>query len=227
MRTSFSGMRVVAASVAASAVVACATEQEPETVAERSSAIIQAPSTIEAPWSVRIRGDTDCTAEAVSRHWLLTAAHCLFGKPAFAGNRSVTAVNPATGSASVIYNGGATYILHPDYVHDSADRVHDLALVQLDGNGMELTSYARLYRDAREPWASNYVGDRRFEVAGFGMGGDPGGVTNCESGLLGTKRLGTAFELNRRFLPSGGPPAKVTGKYLGAQQLCDGDSGSP
>lgn len=224
----FARVRWVAAVVAAGWTVACgaADEFEPE-LAQTTEPIIQATSTLEAPWSVRLRGDTDCTAEAVSRHWLLTAAHCLFNKPAFASNRSVTAVNPTTGLASVIFTGGARYILHPDYVHESSDRVHDLALVQLDGNGVELPSYSRLYRDARQPWTSGYSGSRKFEVAGFGMGGDPGGVTNCESGAIGTKRLGTAFELNGRFLPSGGPPSKVTGRYLGAQQLCDGDSGSP
>ena len=228
MRTTFREMHGVAAIIAAGVTAACgAADDSDPAVARQSEPIIQASSTVEAPWSVQIRGDTNCTAEAVSRHWLLTAAHCLFGKPAFATNRTVTAVNPSTGTASVIFSGGARYILHPDYVHDSSDRVHDLALVQLDGNGVELPSYARLYRDAREPWTSGYTGSRSFEVAGFGMGGDPGGVTNCESGLIGIKRLGTAFELNGRFLPSGGPPAKVTGKYLGAQQLCDGDSGSP
>jgi hypothetical protein len=196
-------------------------------VAETTEAVTRAPATREAPWSVRILGDTNCTAEALTPNWLLTAAHCLFGKPAFAFGRTVTAVNPNNGSSSTVFDGGATYILHPSYVHESSDRVHDFALVLLDGNGMNLPSFTRLYNDSREPWAASFTGSRAFEVAGFGKGTDPTGASDCDSGALGTKRLGTEFGLTGKFLSSGGVPMKVTGKFLDDQQLCDGDSGSP
>src|SRR5687767_1561303 len=139
---------------------ACAMAHEPEAdIAAQEAAITQAPATTEAPWAVRIAGDTDCTAEVLTPHWLLTAAHCLHGRPEVAGGRTVRAVNPANGTTSFIYNGSARYILYPDYVHDDPVRVHDIALVQLlDGNGIMMPSYARIYRDGREPWAASFSG---------------------------------------------------------------------
>ena len=102
-------------------------DPEPE-VAEQSAAVTVAPSTLEAPWSVQLVDGTACTAEALTRHFLLTAAHCLFGKPEFAGGRTVFAVDPTTGNKNMIYDGNATYILDPEYVHESSDRVRSGAL---------------------------------------------------------------------------------------------------
>jgi Trypsin len=208
---------------------ACAMAHESDAdIAAQEAAVTQAPATTEAPWAVRIGGDTDCTAEVLTPHWLLTAAHCLHGKPEVSSGRTVRAVNPASGITSFIYSGSARYILYPDYVHDDPIRVHDIALVQLlDGNGIIMPSYARIYRDGREPWAASFSGSRRFEVAGFGLGTDPGGSSTCEDGMIGVKRLGTEFELTGQSHMADFAPAKVAARFTGVQQLCDGDSGSP
>lgn len=227
------GLWAVGPWIACGVLCSCAMELEPDPLPEsdvdvQEAALTQAPATSEAPWSVRITGDTDCTAEALTPHWLLTAAHCLHGKDEVAAGRLVRAVNPATGTTSVVYDGRARYILYPDYVHDDPVRVHDIALVQLlDGNGLSLPSYARIFHDAREPWVAGFTGSRRFEVAGFGLGTDPGGSSECDDGAIGTKRLGTELELTGTSTFADGAPAKVAGKYVGVQQLCDGDSGSP
>jgi hypothetical protein len=222
-------VRATSPLIACGVLSACAMAHEPEAdIAAQEAAITQAPATSEAPWAVRIGGDTDCTAEVLTPHWLLTAAHCLHGDPEVASGRTVRAVNPATGTSSVLYSGSARYILYPDYVHEDPIRVHDIALVQLlDGNGLVMPSYARLYRDGREPWAASFSGSRRFEVTGFGLGTNPGGSSHCEDGTLGTKRLGTEFELTGQSHIADYAPAKVAARFIGAQQLCDGDSGSP
>ncbi len=210
------------------AVEALETSEEGADVGEISEAVIRANATLEAPWAVQLGGDTVCTAEALTRHWLITAAHCVFGKPELRTGRTVQAVNPTTGAMTTVFNGNARYIIHPSYSHTSADRVHDLALVLLDGDGMNLPSFARIYNDAREPWVKNFTGNRNFEVAGFGLGSNPGGVSECDDGAGGIKRLGTSFRLNGlNQEPWFQGPMKVTGLYTGDQQLCDGDSGAP
>ena len=202
------------------------TEEDGE-VGETSEAVLRANATREAPWSVHLEGDTNCTAEALTKHWLITAAHCLFGKTEV-GPRTVTAVNPTSGAESIVFSGSGRFIIHPNYNHTSSTRVHDFALVELDGDGMNLPSFVRLYNDAREPWVKGFTGNRDFEVAGFGFGSNPGGASECDAGALGTKRLGTAFRLNGlNQEPIFQGPMKVTGLYTGEQQLCDGDSGSP
>ena len=203
---------------------ACAMAHEGAEVEAVGAAVTHAPATVDTPWAVQIVG---CTAEVLTRHWLLTAAHCLHGKPELAAGRTVFAVNPATGDNVAIFSGITRFILYPDYVHEDPIRVHDIALVQLDGNGIEMPSYARIYRDGREPWAASFSGSRQFEVAGFGLGTDIGGSSNCEQGMAGTKRLGTQFALTGQSHLADGAPAKVAGRFTGAQQLCDGDSGSP
>ncbi len=197
-------------------------------VAEQSAAVTVAPSTLEAPWSVQLVDDDACTAEALTRHYLLTAAHCLFGKPEFAGGREVFWVDPSTGNKNRIYSGDATYILDPEYDHESSDRVHDFALVQLEGDGINLPSYARLYDDPRQPWASSFSGNRQFEVAGFGRGSDPGAASSaCPTDGGGIKRLGKDFALTGQNIDVSGSPAKVSGRFTAKQELCDGDSGAP
>ena len=224
-----SATTVLSCATLSACVVAHAPDADAEAeVAEQSAAVTVAPSTLEAPWSVQLVDGTACTAEALTRHFLLTAAHCLFDKPEFGGGREVFWVDPSTGNKSRIYNGNATYILDPEYVHESSDRVHDFALVQLEGDGVELPSYARLYDDARQPWASSFSGSRQFEVAGFGRGSDPGAASSaCPETGGGIKRLGKDFALTGQNIDVSGFPAKVSGRFTAKQELCDGDSGAP
>lgn len=197
-------------------------------VAEQAAAVTVAPTTAEAPWAVQIVDGTACTAEALTRHVLLTAAHCLFGKPEFGGNRQVFFTDPQTRNHSIVYSGNATYVLDPDYIHESSDRVHDFAMVLLEGDGVSLPSYARIYDDARQPWAPNFSGSRQFEVAGFGLGSNPDATSGAcpeQSSLI--KRLGKDFALTGQNIDVGGFPVKVSGRFTAKQELCDGDSGAP
>nr|MDQ2646790.1 trypsin-like serine protease [Myxococcota bacterium] len=78
-------------------------EEEGADVGETDQAVIRASATLEAPWAVQLVDDTACTAEALTRHWLITAAHCVFGKPAFKSGRTVQAVNPSSGAMTTVF----------------------------------------------------------------------------------------------------------------------------
>ena len=75
---------------------------------------------------------------------------------------------------------------------------------------------------------ASYSSNRDFQVAGYGVGGGVGDLTNCDDATLataGTKRLGT-FTLDPAIpYYSSSLTAKAQTPY--GQDICGGDSGAP
>ena len=148
-------------------------------------------------------GGRGCTASILSRHWLLTAAHCVDG---IADGNDVHVRDGLT-----LYDGPAHYVGHPDW--GTWDTEDDVGLIRLDGAGLaQVTTQAGIYDG---PLAS---GDE-VTVIGFGLGTDPGGSEECGNGTSGTKR-----EQDYNLTDVGWESVDFD---YGDAEVCPGDSGGP
>ena len=167
-------------------------------VAAVGSEITRAPLSTEPTWAVMIDGYGGwCSASVLSERWILTASHCLVSFAESAPKLTVSYAD-TVGTVKEIYRGGARLFTNPDY---SSWPLHDVALVYLEGYGLDLTitQQAKLCADARAPWMPG-VESAEFFMAGYGLGNNPGiGSTDCDA-LAGTgkvKRLGAGFTLDQ------------------------------
>ena len=92
---------------------------------------------------------------------LLTAATVCSTSPSSPAAARCSGSIQHGGNRPRIYRGQRAYVLGPEYIHESSDHVHDSPFVQARGDGVELPSYTRAVRDARQPWASSFSGSRR------------------------------------------------------------------
>jgi len=182
-----------------------------------------------------------CTGLALSRHWVLTAAHCVkqFGTGTYQSSLKIHATNADNGNADLydenvqIYGTGggyasARYYRHPDWNGTSTDKGDDVALIRLYGSGLSDGSYvhrASIYWDRREPWQPSSTEWRFFFVAGYGYGSPSGSSTNCPTNGLYVKRFGM-FDLDPSI---GYYDGNVVGKARTdhGSDICAGDSGAP
>jgi hypothetical protein len=208
---------------------------------EHATAITNANRTALAPWSVGLvitkigpGGKSQlCTGTALTRHWIVTSAHCLSGKSVRTHTIKVFPES-ARAEASWVYSGKASYYNHP--AHGSSrfggDKADDLGLVRLYGDGMvpDITAKVENGPNVADPsrWKD---GAWIFFVAGFGSGTDVGKGQDCDdrNATDGSKRIGR-FRLSGNTDDNGilglGNPIAVEGETLD-NELCPGDSGSP
>jgi alpha-tubulin suppressor-like RCC1 family protein len=187
--------------------------EESEPVATVSDAITNAPSTTGWPSAVSVFIHSNglyCGASILSRHWILTAAHCL------EQSQNGTQVDVNSGTAT-LFSGLANYYSHPDYdgtsIWGTADTDDDVGLVKLSGAGVQpMPAQAGIYSD---PYLA--VGDH-VTIVGFGKGSDPGQSSDCDRGTLGTKRFKEYSLKTVEF--------KLLEIDYGSSEICPGDSGS-
>lgn len=185
---------------------------------EQVSALTRSPTTTAVPWSVFIQfpDQSVCTASVLTQRWLLTAAHCLTGRP------SATTVQvsfaQAAGSSTLVYAGSATLRPHPD---------EDIGLLFLSngtglGGNVALTGRANVFVDPAEPWCTPGL-SRGFLIAGWGWGTPQGGSDSCDGGTIGVKRLGAGFVVDTGQCGD----ISLSAEEQHGVHTCGGDSGSP
>ncbi len=215
MRSPFAlGARRAAVSLALVALHACASPPAGEPAGEPApddEKIMQGQRTAtDAPWAVAIgRG---CTAVILSRHYALTSAHCMLG-----AEQGATDWVQAS-ETEYLYFGPMTYAIHPNYNElipggwpGAAD--YDIALLHFEGGLTRVPAIAELH-DGVPP----VDGEPTFIVS-YGTGSDPGGSSDCDDGVYGTRRIAyyAIDAVNSRSLEID----------YGSKTICGGDSGSP
>ncbi len=125
---------------------------------------------------LRIGGTTFCTGVTIARRFIVTAAHCLdqfvSGSSKW-GNTTVRVRYADSSSERQVYNGNASFRIHPSW--NGSGSVRDIALIRLGGNP---SSYyrGRFHRSAAAPvdthrvvgWQTSWgARDKNFGLLGF------------------------------------------------------------
>ncbi len=197
-------------------------ETADESFGDDEHAITNASESGAAPQVVQlVRGSSTCSATMLTRHWLLTAAHCA----GLDGDRVRVRFTAKGGDeAEEIYDDEAMFFVHPDYAgKGSNDRADDVALVFL-AYGTTKEWRGRLYADPDAPWSIDWPQHRSFTVIGWGRGSDDGSEPACPGpGSAGVKRRSEGWQL----VPSESPAPLYVAAQNPNHQLCPGDSGTP
>jgi hypothetical protein len=198
----------------------------------RADAIVRANATRGMPWSVMvdIEGVIRCSGFALSRHWIVTAAHCVRDVPSPTQRVRVSYTDGA-GQRQIAHPWARAigYHGHPSD-HPTEGAKHDIGLVHLGGDGVypEVPA-APIYAEDEGLDSLDWRGDRRFvHHTGYGRGSPTSVPADCGDPVAttGTKRLGVS-RLNGQPSPvlEGTPLAVFSQPEIG--ELCPGDSGSP
>jgi hypothetical protein len=99
-----------------------------------------------------------------------------------------------------------------------------VGLVYLKGWGLnvEQTGKIKMFDDSRKPWVSGSSESNAMALAGWGIGSNPGGPTDCDATMDVTqqrKRLGTGLAVDRTS------NTHYATAPLGNTHACGGDSG--
>ncbi|MDH3201450.1 MAG: trypsin-like serine protease [Myxococcales bacterium] len=184
----------------------------------------------EVEWVVGIDFATGhmCSGSILSEHWILTAGHCVERAISLSsdadGDRLVIR-QQATGEPSVIYEGTAELILHPDYkgLGHISHRWHDIGLVALLDEALDARHRARLSGTVRT-FEALYFEEANLFALGFGRTPDPDTGRCTEE--LGPKKRYDGFVLRSFDGPIFGNAfsVRLDGR---TDALCYGDSGAP
>jgi hypothetical protein len=188
----------------------------------------QAPPrlTDDIDWVVRIvfAGEHYCTGFVLSEHWLLTAGHCV---EEALPDEHVQVSQRVFGDRTVVYDGEAELILHPDYDGSAVPthRWNDVALVGLRDGVVDADERARL-----AGLDCSCVDEDETQVQGnlyaVGYGHEPDPDTGLCSDVLGSKKRYDGFVFRQVLGPLVEDPREV--ELFGREDaLCGGDSGAP
>jgi hypothetical protein len=181
-----------------------------------------------------------CTGVVLTRHWLMTAGHCVRDAVARFGTYSPNRLTIRSGSfgpsgTAVYTNGAASFYIHPDYSGDDGDLGDDFALIRLYGSGM--SSFTRAYIMGET--SVGYLLPQSLGnpmIAGYGRGTSPGGGKTCPSTAGGWKRSAEFRAVPNRSSGLGGAMIYWSPGSPFIRELvltdrdsngCPGDSGGP
>jgi len=198
-------------------------EQPELSTSSTEEAITNANPTSSAAYAVRLQGPHGCTGVTLSRHWLITAAHCYDGTPG--GYTTTVSRGTYPDQMTTSYSGTVDVFIHPSYQTDDdawGPAAWDIALVRLRGNGLNSFTAAQVYAGPETPWTTR---GPLLDIIGYGWGSDAGGRTEC------TNNDQLTFGVKRRahFAFSGSGESNWLGvdSYSSLRTTCHGDSGGP
>jgi hypothetical protein len=176
-----------------------------------------------------------CTGVVLTRHWVMTAAHCVRGLPVSSNATTVRRGDIATSTSAEVFNGLASYYTHPEYSGRDSDMGDDFALILLYGGGMSAYTSARIMGESSYGYL--VPGEIGYAwIAGYGHGTGSGGSSSCSNGL-GVKRTGNfkvylnsrgyGFDSPGTHWSPGSPFINQMKLRFGHHRPCDGDSGAP
>jgi trypsin len=217
-------MSKLAALASVLALTACAVDDLDET----DDAITNANPTTGAAYAVQIQaGPLSCSAVTLSKHWLITAAHCFSGQPGSANLTVYRGTYP--GQKPIAFQGYVDVYIDPAY--DSSDPgsdtsvAHDVALVRMSGTGLDVFTTIKVYSGPETPWTTR---GSTVDAIGYGWGSDPGGREDCSSETDHTDlTFGTKRRAHFAFTGAGENNWDGVDIYSSIRSLCHGDSGGP
>lgn len=186
----------------------------------------QAPPrlTDDLDWVLRIvfADEHHCTAIALSEHWLLTAGHCV--EQALPDDQ-VEVSQQIFGDRTVLYDGAAELVLHPEYDGSAAltHRWNDVALLRLRNGSIAVDERPRL---AGQDCSGTDDGQTAGNLYAVGYGYEPDPASGLCSDVLGSKKRYDGFVFRQALGPLVDDPREI--QLFGRDDaLCGGDSGAP
>jgi dienelactone hydrolase len=182
-----------------------------------------------------------CTGVVLSKHWVMTAGHCVRAAPVQDDNKDrvkVRAGANATSDSANVFVGGGSYYIHPEYSGSNRDLGDDFALILLYDGGLSSFTPAKIMGESSAGYLTSEIGRGigHAWIAGYGQGSGPGGAKSCSTGTGGVSRTGNfkilpnwpngAGQIPTRWSP-GSPFINEIRLKFGHHTPCDGDSGGP
>jgi carboxymethylenebutenolidase len=182
-----------------------------------------------------------CTGVVLSKHWVMTAGHCVRGAPVHDDNKDRVKVRSganATSDSANVFVGGGSYYIHPEYSGSNRDLGDDFALILLYDGGMSSFTPAKIMGESSAGYLTSEIGRGigHAWIAGYGQGSGPGGAKSCSTGTGGVSRTGNfkivpnwpngSGQIPTRWSP-GSPFINEMRLKFGHHTPCDGDSGGP